>query len=120
MSDGTGVRVTCSGVRDLPSLAPDAELVLYRVAQEALTNVVRHSGSATAELRMQRASGQLTLAVRDDGCGLEPDAPDGTGMRGMRERANLVGARLDVGALPQGGTEVRLELPVSEDGRWGR
>jgi len=120
MSDGTGVRVTCNGVRDLPPLAPDAELVLYRVAQEALTNVVRHSGSATAELRLQRASGQLTLAVRDDGCGLEPDTPDGTGMRGMRERANLVGARLEVGALPSGGTEVRLELPVSEDGRWGR
>jgi two-component system sensor histidine kinase UhpB len=114
------VRVTCSGVRDLPPLSPDAELVLYRVAQEALTNVVRHSGSATAELRLQRASDLLTMAVRDDGCGLPPDTPDGTGMRGMRERANLVGAMLDAGAHPRGGTEVRLELPVSEDGRWGR
>ena len=120
MSDGTGVRVTCHGVRDLPALGPDAELVLYRVAQEALTNVVRHSGSATAELRLQRASDRLILAVRDHGRGLGVDTPDGTGMRGMRERANLVGAGLEVGASPQGGTEVRLDLPVSEDGRWQR
>jgi two-component system sensor histidine kinase UhpB len=113
ISEGARVRVTCHGLRELPPLEPDAELVVYRVAQEAMTNAVRHSGSATVELRVQRASDGLRLAVVDEGRGLDPDAADGTGLRGMRERANLVGAHLVVGPRAQGGTEVRLELPWS-------
>jgi two-component system, NarL family, sensor histidine kinase UhpB len=100
---------------DLPPLTPEMELVLYRVAQEALTNVARHSGSDHAELTLCRQGGQLVLTVRDHGHGLPNGGVSGTGMRGMRERATLVGAKLIVANLPPtGGCEVRLEVPMDE------
>jgi two-component system sensor histidine kinase UhpB len=102
---------------DLPPLTPDVELVLYRVAQEALTNVARHSGSHEAELRLECGAGPLRLVVRDQGRGLAPDQIPGTGMRGMRERASLIGASLTVANRPAGGgCEVRLEVPAGELG----
>ena len=101
--------------RDLPQLADHEELVIYRVAQEALTNVARHAGAATASLSVVERSGSLVLTVRDDGVGVG-DAPEGTGVRGMRERAVLIGARLSWADREDGeGGEVVLELPL--DGR---
>jgi two-component system sensor histidine kinase UhpB len=98
---------------DLPALAPEAELVLYRVAQEALTNVARHSACSQAELSLERDDGCLRLVVRDHGLGLPPGNIPGTGMRGMRERAALIGARLQIDNRPSGsGCEVRLEVPL--------
>lgn len=97
---------------DLPQLGPDEELVLYRVAQESLTNIVRHSGARHARLELHRSPGGLTLLIQDDGRGLGT-APEGAGIRGMRERALLISADLTVGRGPQGaGTEVRLIAPV--------
>ncbi|MFI7490943.1 HAMP domain-containing sensor histidine kinase [Micromonospora echinaurantiaca] len=98
---------------DLPALGSEAELVLYRVAQEALTNTVRHGKATTVELSLQRRTGAVRLRVRDDGRGIGA-APEGTGIRGMRERALLIGAQLSVGPAPGGGTEVRLTVPVAE------
>ena len=93
------------------ALDAEEELVVYRVAQEGLTNVVRHSGAGQAELILRAAGGMATLIVRDDGTGIDPDAAErGGGIRGMRERAVLIGARLSVAATGQG-TEVRLDLP---------
>ena len=98
---------------DLPALAPDAEVVVYRVAQEALTNVARHSASSQAELTLECAEGFRRLNVRDHGLGLPPGNTPGTGMRGMRERAALIGARLEILNRPSGsGCEVRLEVPL--------
>jgi len=100
----------------LPELSPDAELVVYRVAQEALTNVARHSGAHEAELTLTPEHGLLALTVTDAGTGLPEGHVPGTGMRGMRERATLVGASLTIdGDVVDGGTRVRLE--VSTDGR---
>jgi two-component system sensor histidine kinase UhpB len=83
------------------------------VAQEALTNVARHSASSRAELILEGDLDRLLLIVRDDGLGLPPGHSPGTGMRGMRERATLIGARLDVRDRPSGsGCEVRLEVPL--------
>jgi two-component system sensor histidine kinase UhpB len=83
------------------------------VAQEALTNVARHSGSDEAELRLECDAGLLRLVLRDQGCGLAPGQIPGTGMRGMRERASLIGASLTVANRPvTGGCEVRLEVPM--------
>ena len=97
----------------LPALTADVELVVYRVAQEALTNVARHSASSRAELILEGDLDRLLLIVRDDGLGLPPGHSPGTGMRGMRERATLIGARLDVRDRPSGsGCEVRLEVPL--------
>ena len=102
---------------DLPELTPEVELVIYRVAQEALTNVVRHSGSDHAELRLDRQDGRLVLTVRDQGQGLPAGHVPGTGMRGMRERATLIGAKFEVTtSFYSGGCEVRLDVPL-EAGR---
>ncbi|MFG3237271.1 histidine kinase [Streptomyces antibioticus] len=96
---------------DLPPLGRDAELVLYRVAQEGLTNTARHSGAQHAELALHRTPAGVGLIVRDDGKGIG-DAPEGAGIRGMRERALLIGADLAVGPGPAGGTTVSLTVPV--------
>jgi two-component system, NarL family, sensor histidine kinase UhpB len=96
-----------------PPLPVETELVVYRVAQEALTNVARHSGSSRAELTLEHDGGMLTLRVRDYGRGLGLRNVAGTGMRGMRERAALIGASLDIGnASPGPGCEVRLDAPL--------
>jgi two-component system, NarL family, sensor histidine kinase UhpB len=97
----------------LPPLAPEVELVVYRVAQEALTNVARHSASSRAELTLGFDLDRLVLIVRDDGLGLAPGHRPGTGMRGMRERAALIGAQIEIDNRRLGsGCEVRLEVPV--------
>jgi two-component system sensor histidine kinase UhpB len=102
---------------DLPQLSPEVELVVYRVAQEALTNVARHSGDDHAELRLDRQDGRLVLTVRHHGQGLAAGHVPGTGMRGMRERATLIGAKLEVTNSSQAvGCEVRLDVPL-EAGR---
>lgn len=104
----SGVTVEHRFADDLPDLDPEAELVVYRVAQEALTNVARHAGVSRAELSLRADHGGLVMAVSDRGPGLAGDASAGTGMRGMRERAALIGARLEVGAGEAGGCEVTL------------
>jgi two-component system sensor histidine kinase UhpB len=97
----------------LPNLSPHTELVIYRVAQEALTNVARHSGSDWAELSLQPGEHQIVLTVRDRGKGLHNGHAPGSGMRGMRERAALVGAGLEIdNATPGPGAEVRLRVPI--------
>lgn len=111
LAQRTGVRVTRRLPAELPELSGEAELVIYRVAQEALTNVVRHAESGSAELELARAGGRLTLTVRDAGRGTVPR--EGGGIRGMRERAGLIGAQLAVAAAPGGGVEVRLDVPAS-------
>ncbi|HTU86969.1 MAG TPA: histidine kinase [Solirubrobacteraceae bacterium] len=109
----SGLEVSYRAAGPLPKLSPEAELVIYRVAQEALTNVARHSGSRQAELILQPDDGQLVLSVRDEGKGLGQGQTDGSGIRGMRERARLIGAAVEVrNARP--GTEVRLRVPLGE------
>jgi two-component system, NarL family, sensor histidine kinase UhpB len=95
----------------LPDLSDEEELVVYRVAQEALTNAARHARAGRVELRLGWREGALELLVRDDGCGFDPArTADGAGIRGMRERAVLVGGELWLEASPRWGTEVRLRL----------
>jgi two-component system sensor histidine kinase UhpB len=105
----TGVRIERRIDRSLPQLGSDAELVLYRVAQEALTNAVRHADSDEARLTLRRVTGGVELEVRDHGRGFEADVVgEGAGIRGMRERAMLVGAELEIGSAPGTGTTVTL------------
>lgn len=99
----------------LPVLTQEEELVIYRVAQEALTNVVRHAGCTRADVRVELLDRRLELRIADDGRGVAP-GDEGGGIRGMRERAVLVGARLDISRPRAGGTEVRLALPLDAGG----
>ena len=98
---------------DLPPLNRETELVFYRVAQESLTNSARHSGARNVELTLRQVPDGVELRVRDDGHGLG-DAPEGSGIRGMRERALLIGADLALGPGPGGGTEIRLAVPIHD------
>jgi two-component system sensor histidine kinase UhpB len=100
----------------LPPLDPNTELVVFRVAQEALTNVARHSGSARASLTLSHDDGELILEVSDEGEGLPAGQVPGGGMKGMRERATLVGGTLEIGPGPGEdgrGCTVRLRLPAA-------
>ncbi len=109
------IRVNRRLEADLPSLDPEIELVLYRVAQESLTNVVRHAEASEATLSLARDDGGIVLQVIDDGKGLDPTQPEGGGLRGIRERALIVGGAVSIQPGPAGGVEVRLEIPAGTD-----
>jgi two-component system sensor histidine kinase UhpB len=97
--------------RDLP-LNPEDELVVYRVAQEALTNVVRHAQASNVSLSLSADDGAVVLRIGDDGRGIAPELLDSSyGIRGMRERALLIGATLDVRSRLGEGTTVELVVP---------
>jgi two-component system, NarL family, sensor histidine kinase UhpB len=100
----------------LPPLSADTELVIYRIAQESLTNAVRHSGARSVTLSLHADAEALTLRVADDGRGMPGELPAGTaGIGGMRERALLVGGRLSIKSRPGAGTEVELSIPLDEE-----
>ncbi|GAA0902775.1 HAMP domain-containing sensor histidine kinase [Streptomyces thermoalcalitolerans] len=107
----TGLRVIRRFDPDLPPLEPETELVLYRVAQESLTNAARHADAEQVEVSLRRVDGAVELAIVDDGRGIRA-AREGAGIRGMRERALLIGAGLDIAPAPAAGTQVRLTAPV--------
>ncbi|MER6184110.1 sensor histidine kinase [Streptomyces sp. NPDC001652] len=111
-STHTRLRVVRRFDAGLPVLDQETELVLYRVAQEALTNAARHAEADRVEVSLRHSEGTVVLAVTDDGRGTGM-AREGAGLRGMRERALLIGATLDVTSRPQAGTQVRLTTPVS-------
>jgi two-component system, NarL family, sensor histidine kinase UhpB len=97
-------------------LSRDEELVVYRVAQEALTNVARHAQATRVELRLHQNRALTVLTVRDDGRGLCPGAlPSAHGIRGMRERAMLIGAQLQIDSKPGRGTEIKLSIPLNPE-----
>jgi two-component system sensor histidine kinase UhpB len=100
----------------LPPLSPDVELVIYRVAQESLTNALRHSGGHEVTVSLTADAENVTLAVTDDGKGLPTQLPpDSAGIAGMRERALLVGGMLSLASVPGQGTEVRLTIPIDQE-----
>jgi two-component system, NarL family, sensor histidine kinase UhpB len=113
LAERSGLRVSPRVDTNLPTLSPEDELVVYRVAQESLVNVIRHARATRADLSLRQENGAVVLRVRDDGLGIDADGlRSGTGVRGMRERALLVGGDLNVNPVRPHGTEVRLSLPV--------
>jgi two-component system sensor histidine kinase UhpB len=94
---------------DLQCLSPEAELVVLRVAQESLTNVVRHARASSASVSLARTGDGVCLRIVDDGRGLRV-ANAGSGIRGMRERALSIGGQLALVPAEGDGLEVRLEL----------
>ena len=98
---------------DLPPIGTDASLVLYRVVQEALTNVVRHSQARRCLVGFSVDGASLTVRVEDDGCGLAPAAARGCGLTGMAERLRMVGGELRLANGPGGGVHLAASLPIS-------
>ena len=112
----SGIHVERRFADELPALSDEAEIAVYRVAQESLTNVARHADAKRVEVTLQPGADSVILRVADDGRGL-PDAmsPNGhSGLRGMRERAILVGGALAIKRSHDGGVEIRLEVPAGE------
>jgi len=107
------VRAGFESSGELADVPEDAQLVLYRVAQEALSNAIRHSGAETVRVRLSREGEIVELSVGDDGRGFTFDkATRGLGIAGMRERALLVNGDFQVESRPQAGTRVRLRVPI--------
>jgi two-component system sensor histidine kinase UhpB len=120
-AERSGLEVTQRIAPGLPALTAEAELVVYRVAQEALTNVARHAGVADAALSLSQQEASLTLTVTDAGRGLPAGHRPGTGIRGMRERAALIGATLAIDSdsdSPTRGCRVRLDVPLEQPGEF--
>ncbi|MFE1882078.1 sensor histidine kinase [Streptomyces diastatochromogenes] len=106
-----GLTVDVQG--EAPHLPPGADLAAFRIVQEALTNVVRHSGSRHARVRFEHGGGELRLRIDDDGPATGADAGgSGNGLAGMRERAAALGGTIDAGPRPDGGFRVLAVLPL--------
>jgi signal transduction histidine kinase len=124
-SKRTGIRAYFSidGVEG--RLPTDVEVCIYRIVQEALTNVARHSGALTCEVALRRTGEHVELVIVDSGRGmtLSPDARDerrGLGLMGMRERAQALDGRFALDNRPEGGTRITVTLPVSQGSRSAR
>jgi two-component system sensor histidine kinase UhpB len=112
VSEQSGMRIRRDLVGPIPPLESDVELAVYRIAQEALTNALRHSHASEVTVSLRCTDGDLLLSVKDDGQGLPEHVIAGGGLTGMRERAMLIGAELDIESSPGKGVEVKLRLPL--------
>jgi signal transduction histidine kinase len=100
-----------------PEIRGNIATAAYRISQEALTNVARHASATRAKVTMSFDSSKLSLSIKDNGTGFEPESlgdADGLGMANMRERANLVGGFFDVQSRPGGGTRICFSVALTE------
>lgn len=119
LADNTAMFGGLTVERDLPEqldLPAELELVVYRVAQEGLNNAMRHAGATDVSLRLRDRDGELLLEVADNGRGIDPGTDESSGIKGMRERAMLVGGLLELHDRDPRGTLVRLRVPRAARG----
>jgi two-component system, NarL family, sensor histidine kinase UhpB len=109
----TGIRALLQTRGEPDILGDDQQLVVYRVAQEALSNVAQHARASQVHVDLSAVNGGVDLCVRDDGGGFDAERPDGggLGLNGMAERARLVGGDLSIYSSPGQGTTVTLHVP---------
>lgn len=112
----SGIAVTVSGTEPAPRLPPQSEIALFRIAQEALTNVVKHAGATEAAVALEVGPDRVTLTIADNGRGFDAAAhlaraSTSMGLIGMRERAEAIGGRLRVESSSVGGTQVIVQAP---------
>jgi two-component system, NarL family, sensor histidine kinase UhpB len=113
-AERTGLQIDRRFASNLPALDPETEVALFRIAQEGLTNVAKHAQATRVTLSLERGRESVILRVIDDGHGMNGHSPkSGGGLRGMRERAVIIGAALAVKRAASGGVEVRLEVPAA-------
>ena len=110
----TGIKADLNTTGENTPLAPDEEIAVYRIAQEALANIARHAEATLVEVGLRTDANGVELTVRDDGRGFEPNhaaGGAGLGLGGMAERARLVGGELTIESQPGTGTELCLRVP---------
>jgi len=117
----TGLEIAADvSLEDGGGLDPELETTVYRLLQEALTNIVKHAQATSVRVTVRVTGGDVLVEIDDDGDGFDPSAQtSGFGLAGMNERVYLAGGTLDVESS-QGGTTIRARLPVSADGAGGR
>jgi signal transduction histidine kinase len=108
------MRVMVEEPDEMPPLPAAVEVAVYRIAQEALTNVARHAGAKSCVIRLALKDETL-LEVRDDGDGIAGDHIAGVGLLSMRERAAELGGTCAVEPIPEGGTRVLVRLPLNRE-----
>jgi PAS domain S-box-containing protein len=120
-SERSGIRVKVTIKHGFGRLPKETEIALFRVVQEALTNVHRHSKSAASTIRLERVDGKVRIAVKDSGVGMPlPSAatgwnpPLGIGIAGMHERVKQLGGNLEIQSEPGRGTVISVDLPVAD------
>ncbi len=111
---GLVVDAVVDSVPALGEMTPEVATAVYRVVQEALTNVVRHARAKTASVAVTASAGKLRTLIEDDGIGFDPAEPsrEHLGLKGMNERAELVGGTVRVISTPGSGTTIVLEVPI--------
>lgn len=108
----TGIKADLTATGESAALDPDEEIVVYRIAQEALANIARHAGATRVEVDLHAGGDGVKLTVRDDGRGFETHRTGGgLGLGGMSERARLVGGELTIDSAPGAGTQLCLRVP---------
>lgn len=111
----TGIKSECQLPTDELHVSPEGSTAIFRILQEALSNVARHSTAKNVSVELNANDQELSLIVRDDGRGITNDearAPDSLGLLGMRERAQMVGGNFTVYGKPMEGTTVQARIPV--------
>lgn len=116
----TGIQVSLSALAAVEHVKGDKRTVLYRVAQEALTNVGRHARATRADVKIQKRNGAFSMKITDDGKGFDPEHVLGgkkqtrLGLLGMRERVDMVGGNFTILSAPGKGTTVLVRIPIAE------
>lgn len=113
--DRTGIAVHCEVPWDHVDLNSERSTAVFRIFQEALTNIVRHAGATRVDVTMMEEAGEFVLRIRDNGRGITEDEKSdqlSVGLLGMRERAHSIGGQIDVTGVAGVGTTVTVRLPV--------
>ncbi|MBC8496280.1 MAG: sensor histidine kinase, partial [Chloroflexi bacterium] len=114
---GFTLKLNISG--SLADLTPDVEQCYYRIAQESLQNIVKHARAKYASIKLVEDKGALIMVIADDGVGFnfanfaDMNLEEELGLKGMRERASMVGADLEVSSQPEGGTTIQLSMELA-------
>lgn len=116
LQERTDMSVSLSMPEALPELQEEMHIQVFRILQEALTNIMRHANANNIEVTVQSSSNKLHLQVKDDGCGFDfrADEVSSLGLLGMRERARQVNAALQIQSVPGAGTQISLAIPIGE------
>ena len=113
---GGALNITLIMDKPFPRLAENIETALYRIAQEALNNVIKYAQATVVAVRLQLLTGQVQLEIKDNGVGFDPKlrlkSGQGIGLLGMKERVDSLGGRFTLESLPGTGTRIRVEVPL--------